>query len=372
MADSFKAALGSDAKDKKLIELVKKNQDLNLKLEKHKLKEQTLQKQLNESSNQIIQLQKELSVLMKSKEIPVDQLELNNLKKNLKESESHLAEVRNKLQLAKEENTKLNILLKREIGETFDINRALTDKNYFKPRAETIESLKIKIKQLENKLQIATEMDTKSNNQTITSNLLNNQITTNLVPYSDYKKEKEQFKKEIEQLKGDNTKLTDQNSKLKMRKNVLEKELKTQKEELVSKIKILIEKSDNDEKLIVAMKNELLKKGINVGGYFEDATFNLNQEINKLRMEIKEKDKYINNITALLLPDGGAPGNDITNTVNNGTFTKIISRLQELEKENKALKNANEESKISETLARENAKLRLKVKELEDRLCSGN
>ncbi len=44
------------------------------------------------------------------------------------------------------------------------------------------------------------------------------------------------------------------NSKLKTRKNVLEKELKDQKEQLTDKIKILLEKSDNDEKLITAMK----------------------------------------------------------------------------------------------------------------------
>ena len=48
----------------------------------------------------------------------------------------------------------LNILIKREVGDTFDLNKAINDKNYFKPRAEIIESLKIKVKQLENKIQI--------------------------------------------------------------------------------------------------------------------------------------------------------------------------------------------------------------------------
>ena len=59
------------------------------------------------------------------------------------------------------------------------------------------------------------------------------------------------------------------------------------------------------------MKNELLKKGVNIGNYFEDATFNLNQEILKLRQQIKEKDKYINNLTAMLIPDKN------TNVINN-------------------------------------------------------
>ena len=53
-------------------------------------------------------------------------------------------------------------------------------------------------------------------------------------------------------------------------------------------------------------------------------------------------------------------------------ITAYDKQLRTLKRENKALKNANEDAKISETLARENAKLRMKVKELEDRLCGGN
>jgi hypothetical protein len=89
-------------------------------------------------------------------------------------------------------------------------------------------------------------------------------------------------------------------------------------------------------------------------------------------MEIKEKDNYINNITALLIPDA-KPGEMNMETLqnNNVTFNNLISRLQELEKENKILKNQSEDAKISEALARENAKLRIKIKDLEDRLCSG-
>jgi chromosome segregation ATPase len=369
--------MGMDAKEKKLIELVKKNQDLNLKLEKSKLREQIIQKQLTEATNQVMTLQKQITNNLQTKEISADQMEINTLKSNLKQSETHLTEIRNKLQLAKEENTKLNILIRREVGEAFDINRALTDKNYFKPRAEMIESLKMKVRQLENKLKIANELEQNANQSVLSNhsnsvNTTNNQITTNLIPYSDYKREKDAMKKEIDTNKNDIAKLTDQNNKLKLRKNVLEKELKTQKDELTQKIKILIEKSDNDEKLINAMKNELMKKGSNIGSYFQDETFNLNQEINKLRMEIKEKDNYINNITALLIPDA-KPGEMNMEALqnNNVTFNNLISRLQELEKENKILKNQSEDAKISEALARENAKLRIKIKDLEDRLCSG-
>ena len=332
-------------KDKKLIDLVKKNQDLNLKLEKYKLKESNLQKQLNETEKQLSELQKEMNNLEKNKNIPVDQMELNSLKKNLKQTESHLTEVRNKLQLTKEENTKLNILIKREVGETFDINRALSDLN--------------------NNISINNSiLSQKSNNTQVVS-----PISTNVVPYSSYKKEKENLLKEIEKGRVELNKIKEQNSKLKSRKNVLEKELTSQKEQLTDKIKILLEKSDNDEKLIVAMKNELLKKGVNIGNYYEDQTFNLNQEIQKLRMQIKEKDKYINNITAILLPDKvGSDLSEINEQINSGTLSNIMNRISELERENQKLKNASEDAKISESLAKENAKLRMKIAQLESRI----
>lgn len=122
------------------------------------------------------------------------------------------------------------------------------------------------------------------------------------------------------------------------------------------------------------MKNELLKKGYsNLGNYFEDPTFNLNQEINKLRMEIKKKDEYINNIMSALLPDTNIEAfNDISgikSQLDSQSIGQIIMKMKKLEKENKELKNNCEESKISEALARENAKLRMKIKDLEDKLC---
>ena len=47
--DSIKNSKSADIKDKKLIDLVKKNQDLSLKIERHKLKESNLTKQLTEA-----------------------------------------------------------------------------------------------------------------------------------------------------------------------------------------------------------------------------------------------------------------------------------------------------------------------------------
>ena len=381
--ESIKNSKSADIKDKKLIDLVKKNQDLSLKIERHKLKESNLTKQLTETEKKLAEVKNEMINLEKNKNIPVDKLELNSLKKNLKQSESHLSDVRNKLQLTKEENVKLNILLKREVGDSFDINRALTDKNYFKPRAEIIEGLKAKIKQLEKIIQV-NNIQSNTNNSTNTGiNLPLIPTSANMIPYSQYKKEREELQFTIEKTKKDLNQLTEQNSKLKSRRNVLEKELKSQKEQLTDKIKILIEKSDNDEKLITALKNELLKKGVNVGNFYENETFNLKQEISKLRDQLKQKEKYINEMNAMFIPSSGNKlqkkiNNDMgqivsgSSKIDDATLTAVMNRLAELEKENKELKTlgGGEDSKIAESLARENAKLRMKIADLEDRLAN--
>ena len=385
--DSIKNSKSSDLKDKKLIDLVKKNQDLSLKIERHKLKESNLTKQLTETEKKLKEVKNEIENLEKNKNIPVDKLELNSLKKNLKQSESHLSDIRNKLQLTKEENIKLNILLKREVGDSFDINRALTDKNYFKPRAEIIEGLKAKIKQLEKIIQVNNipsnpnnSLNTNNNNNGLNLPLI--PTSSNMIPYSQYKKEREELQNTIEKAKKDMNQLTEQNNKLKSRRNVLEKELKSQKEQLTDKIKILIEKSDNDEKLITALKNELLKKGINVGNFYENETFNLKQEISKLRDQLKQKEKYINEMNTMFIPSSGNklqkkesnPQSFSGNSkIDDATLTAVMNRLAELEKENKELKTlggGGEDSKIAESLARENAKLRMKIADLEDRLAN--
>ena len=182
----------------------------------------------------------------------------------------------------------------------------------------------------------------------------------------------------LEKTKKELNQMSEQNNKLKLRRNVLEKELKSQKEQLTDKIKILIEKSDNDEKLITAMKNELLKKGVNVGNYYETETFNLKQQISKLKDQLREKEKYINEMNAMFIPESGNKLQKInspnlssgSSRIDDATLTAVMNRLAELEKENKELKTlgGGEDSKISESLARENAKLRMKIADLEDRL----
>ena len=70
----------------------------------------------------------------------------------------------------------------------------------------------------------------------------------------------------------------------------------------------------------------------------------------------------------LKIKSGGV--SSASSRIDDATLTEVMNRLAMLEKENKELKTmgGGDDSKISESLARENAKLRMKIADLEDRL----
>ena len=187
------------------------------------------------------------------------------------------------------------------------------------------------------------------------NNITINKLTNNLVPFNQYKKEKDSFKADIIGLQSDKEKLLSENVKLKSRKEVLEKELKFQKESLTSKIKLLLEKSDNDEKLINAMNKELEKKtGKSITG--QDVLFNLQQEILSLRDKLKSKTEEIEKLEKNF---GGT--RDLS-------LYGMLQKIEDLEKENYSLKKGNDDVKIYDALTRDNAKLRLQIAELKMKL----
>lgn len=189
---------------------------------------------------------------------------------------------------------------------------------------------------------------------------------------NDPKKEKEILKQENERLKEENNKIAVESSRVRSRKEVLEKEIKYQKEDFTNKIKILLEKSDNDEKLIAVLNREMEKMKLSGGAkinlnnnynYNENPVFNLQQENAKLRKDLREKEAFINNINTSLVNENSNSKGD--NPI--ASFSSLINKLKALEDENKTLKQ-EDNGKIYEQIAKDNAKLRLKIRELEDKL----
>ncbi len=377
----------TDLKDKKLIDLAKKVSDLNIRIEKYKLQERDLlakikhleatkannqvSEALKDSKDNLIDMSNPTNLPNKDKALNIDEISL--LKKRIKQLEARSSELINKNQQLKTDNSKLESILKKEFGDNYE---SIINKDNFKGRAETIEVLRGKLKLYEQIINNASfqsnsaqelisqmhdyegkDINTNNNNNNnsnlIPLSLTNNHISklsTNVIPFNQYKKEKDEFKKEIQVLLQEKEKVNIENNKLKSRKDVLEKELKSQKESLTSKLKILLEKNDNDEKLINALNRELEKKtGKSITG--EDIQFNLKQEIVGLRDQLKDKTTQIEKLESKILGTGKS---DIS-------LLGLLEKIEYLEQENKELKCNTGEGKIYEALAKENASLRLKL-----------
>jgi FtsZ-binding cell division protein ZapB len=196
-----------------------------------------------------------------------------------------------------------------------------------------------------------------------------------IVYKNDPKKEKEMLKQENERLKEENNKISVESSRIRSRKEVLEKEIKYQKEDFTNKIKILLEKSDNDEKLITVLNREMERLRLNGTGkpgssnnnsgggynYNESPVFNLQQENAKLRKDLREKEVFINNLNSSLVNEG-LGDNQIS------SLSGLVNKLKALEDENKALKQGDDNGKIYEQIVKDNTKLRLKIRDLEEKL----
>ena len=390
--DSIAKDTNIDLKEKKIIELAKKNSDLMLKIEKFKTLNKELEKKLLELSttNQNLGINKENNINSlnnkdNKKELQnnIDKNNNNNneessteLKKKLKIIESKIVEMRNKNQILKDENSKLIMVLKKEIRENCDIEKLLkgNEKAGWKGRAEQVEYLKSKIKNMENQINIT------SKQIIISDSVLNAEDPKKLflkdekmIYKNDPKKEKEILKQENERLKEENNKIAVESSRVRSRKEVLEKEIKFQKEDFTNKIKILLEKSDNDEKLIAVLNREMEKLRLSGGAkinlnnnynYNENPVFNLQQENAKLRKDLREKEAFINNLNTSLVNENSNSKGD-NNPI--ASFSSLVTKLKALEEENKTLKQ-DDNGKVYEQIAKDNAKLRLKIRELEEKL----
>jgi hypothetical protein len=170
-------------------------------------------------------------------------------------------------------------------------------------------------------------------------------------------------------MKEDINKLTTDVSKHKSRREAVENEMKIQKEKYVKQIQLLIDKSDNDEKLISKLYEEFekIRQGYGItnpiSGIKEDNNtyFNMQQEVNKLRKELYEKDMYINQLNS-----------NLTDTFDKKNereqMTSLINRIKILENENKELKANTEDGQLYNSLAKDNAKMRIKILELTEEL----
>ncbi|KAH7830519.1 putative Coiled-coil domain-containing protein 13 [Monocercomonoides exilis] len=147
-ATDFVIPESADLREAKILDLAKKNRDLRMNLSKEKGKNATLQKEIEK-------LQDECQGL---KETQAFQIEsggdgsADNLKDKLSRANNKLIEARAEMQSLKQELSKTQRALKKEVGEGVSINSLLHDGSNWRGRAQEISLLKEKVKELKEEL----------------------------------------------------------------------------------------------------------------------------------------------------------------------------------------------------------------------------
>ncbi|KAJ3257017.1 Coiled-coil domain-containing protein 13 [Boothiomyces macroporosus] len=232
----------SNAQNAKIIELAKKARRLTVQYEKEKTKNIMLLARIKELENPQVDEDKAVS---SSK--PTD----NSMKEKLFYSMRKLEEERMHNQTLKQEVRNLTRILQREVGDTVPTDQLLKGETNWKGRSEQIIILKEKIKELQKRLQ----NETKANSPIPRESMAKPNKMEDLK-----RKDLERALSEAEKYKSDYIELKKRVDGMQSRIKILEFDNK----EYRSKIKILLDKSENDDKLITALKQELKKQKKNI------------------------------------------------------------------------------------------------------------
>ncbi|CAK64446.1 unnamed protein product (macronuclear) [Paramecium tetraurelia] len=379
-------------KDRKIRELVQKNRQLLLSYEKEKQSRKKLEEQVNkalkETDEGIKALDKSipkapipkadpLAKALKGSESQKEDLGVaDDFKNKFKEADKKVQEQRVKLQQVKTELNKAMRIIQREVGENANLDQLLMDENGWKGRAQQIEILKSKVKDLNSKLGSSSQYSDVSQ--------MSKQSKSEAKNNSD-KQQYELLKSQYEAVRVENENLQQKIKAVSSRRQILEDQIKDVKVEYEKNKKILLEKSENDDKYIFALKSELdkLKKNqpqsetkIVYKPADDEETRKLRQELKYCKEEIGRNEQMIKELIAEKvnrskqeLPQQQQQEKAQTKPV------QTDERVKKLEEEIKALKRERDEffktltkdvetQKMIKDLTMQNVKLRNKIDDL--------
>ncbi|KAJ3322302.1 Coiled-coil domain-containing protein 13 [Boothiomyces sp. JEL0866] len=222
----------------KIIELAKKSRRLTVQYEKEKTKNIMLLARIKELENPLID---------DDKPVASPKVADNSMKEKLFYSMRKLEEERMHNQTLKQEVRNLTKALQKEVGDSISIDQLLKGETNWKGRSEQIIILKERVKDLQRRVQTTTKASTP---------------LPNTPPVKPNKME-ELKRKDLDKAISDAEKYRVEYAEIKKRADSLHsriKNLESDNKEYRSKIKILLDKSENDDKLITTLKQELKKQ----------------------------------------------------------------------------------------------------------------
>lgn len=382
-------------KDKKILELARKNRDFQVRFESLKNKaaramEEVLR--LKNGGGDANFEETKSSMMSQMSESPSqadgDQDSSAGLKKKIKKQDERIVKLRNDAQKYKIDLDKAIKIIEREVGEGQSIDEILKSDSNWKGRAQKVEMLKSKLKKL--KLE---------NGDTISTTTFQSEFSA---PKSHAEKNLETMgtnrARELDKMKEELVETRDQFESLNLkykgacsRKVAVENEMKELKSLMASKVKILLDKTENDDKLINMLKEENSRikssKGFKAGGakssQSEDnleVIYKLKNENARLKNEVivlqSEVDKNKQKINELMTSCIGAPDEALEDKET--LISELEEKLDSMERENFMLKNnrsdqfsrkaTTESDKIIKDLSQQNARMRLKISDLSDKV----
>ena len=297
-------------KDKKIIELAKKNRALQLQAESLKTK-------AAKAAEFALELKKEndkqgdtQSGHGKTKQPSSDAGAASFMgspgpgapsleqERKVKEMEKKMVRLRNENQEQKILIEKATRVLEREIGEIVDINELAKDDSTWKGRAQKVELLKAQVKKYKAQLGLNAENSIMTDGGL--SVISEGSVFTGRVTHAEKKihqlgeKKKDDLDKlkfQVDELKEELIEVKGKYKGALARRDTLEKQLKTIKTDFGMKIKMLLDKAENDDKLVAMLKQEVTRlenlKGVKSQLRTEEATDRRNMtELQKLQRDL--------------------------------------------------------------------------------------
>ncbi|KAA6382690.1 MAG: hypothetical protein EZS28_021782 [Streblomastix strix] len=281
----------ADLKEAKIIELARKNKDLRVNMAKEKGKNITLQRQVE-------RLQDELTVLKETQALSNVQSDSSNdneeLKIKLSSANTRLTEARLQLQNTKQELSKVQRALQKEVGDNTPLTKILHEQSNWKGRAQEIQVLKDKVRELKDKITLLSNGSRASGDVNEIENQANeaelrimrqfnmeidkagNSNNSHLIGSSSRKDFHEEHKIQIEETRAKKVAQLEENAakaeelqqeivavkqkfdSVKARNKILEEAQKS----LNEKFQTIVQKTKNDDEFIQTLQtqNQLLKK----------------------------------------------------------------------------------------------------------------
>eukprot|EP00743_Colponemidia_sp_Colp-15_P006927 GILK01007476.1.p1 GENE.GILK01007476.1~~GILK01007476.1.p1 ORF type:complete len:680 (+),score=214.14 GILK01007476.1:53-2041(+) len=261
------AALGElqDVKASKLVELAKKNRRLSVALSKERSRAMKAEAELKRWQNgkEDEPLPPTTDKKMKKKDMDADTEstvsaadQAEDWRNKYLQASNKLQELRVQSQQWKNEVSKLQRALVKEIGEDVPLDKA-TDDGY-RGRAQQIELLKGKVKELTLKLQKQSQLTAESDlvsptNAVVESGFDVRHRETIVVKADERRKEFDRLQIQFTEQQEELNKTKQRFEAVKSRNQTLENEVKS----LKNKIQLCLDTAANDEKLVAALRTEL-------------------------------------------------------------------------------------------------------------------